>query len=242
VGAAIVLGAGDGLGGAIAERFAKGGLHAVLVRRDLEKARAAALKLNEAGYAATARNEDVRDPPAVERLFEFVESEIGPTEACIYNAGANVQKPLLETSPKLFRQVWELGCFGGFLAARECARVMAPRGRGALLFTSATSGIYGRAGFAAFASAKFGLRAVAQASARELGPRGVHVAHVVIDCGLRTEAIRRRYAARGVDIDALPEGRLAAPESVAEQYWMLTRQPKDAWTHELDLRPSVEPW
>lgn len=242
MGAAIILGAGDGLGGAVAERFAAGGLHAVLVRRDLAKAEEAAARLAEAGGRASASDADVRDPDQMEDLFDETEARVGPVEVCVFNTGANVQKPLLETSPRLFRQVWELACFGGFLAARECARVMGPRGRGTLIFTSATSGLYGRTGFAAFASAKFGLRAVAQASARELGPQGVHVAHVIVDCAIRTEAIRRRFAARDLDLDHLPEDSLARPESIAEQYWMLSRQPRDAWTHELDLRPFAEPW
>lgn len=242
MGAAIILGAGDGLGGAIARRFADGGHHAVLVRRDLDKAEAAAAEIVQSGGVASGRDTDVRDPEAMAELFRSVEADIGPVDVCVYNAGANTKKPLLETSPKLFRQVWELACFGGFLAARECAAVMGARGAGTLLFTSATSGIYGRTGYAAFASAKFGLRGVAQAAARELGPMGVHVAHVVVDCGIRTEAIRKRYAARDIDFDSLPEDALARPESIAEQYWMLTRQPRDAWTHELDIRPFAEPW
>lgn len=240
--AAIILGAGDGLGGALAERFAAGGHHAVLVRRDLAKAEAMAAEILRQGGVASGRDADVRDPDAMAELFRAVEADIGPVEVCIYNAGANTKKPLLETSPKLFRQVWELASFGGFLAAKESAAVMSKRGRGTLIFTSATSGIYGRTGFAAFASAKFALRGLAQAAAREFGPLGVHVAHVIIDCGIRTEAIRKRYAARDIDMDALDEDALARPESIAEQYWMLAGQPRDAWTHELDLRPFAEPW
>lgn len=242
MGVAIILGAGDGIGGSIAKRFAAGGDHAVIVRRDLDKAEEMADRIIAAGGKATARNDDIRDPEAMAELFRFVEETVGPVTTCVYNAGANVHKPLLETPPKLFRQVWELACFGGFLAAQECARHMAPRGQGTLLFTSATSGVIARTGYAAFASAKFGLRAVAQSSARELGPMGVHVANVIIDCAVYTEAIRKRYAARDIDIDELAPDTLARPESIAEQYWMLAQQPRDAWTHELDLRPYAEPW
>ncbi len=242
VGTAVILGAGDGIGGAIARRFSEGGDHVVIVRRDLNKANDMAPQITAAGGSASAANTDVREPEAVEALFRSIEDTTGPIDTCVYNAGANTNKPLLETTPKLFRQVWELACFGGFLAARECARHMVPRGRGSLLFTSATSGVVARTGYAAFASAKFGLRAVAQASARELGPAGVHVAHVIIDCAVSTDAIRERFAKRGIDIDDMAPDTLAQPESIAEQYWMLSRQPRDAWTHELDLRPYAEKW
>ena len=240
--AAIILGAGDGIGGAIARRFGQGGQHVVVVRRDLDKAGVLADEINAGGGAASAFNTDVRDPDAMSELFETVAGSIGPVDVCVYNAGANTKKLLLETTPKLFRQVWELACFGGFLAAQECARHMAPRGKGTLLYTSATAGIVARSGYAAFGSAKFGLRAIAQSSARELGPSGVHVAHVVIDCGVYTEAIRERYAKRDVDIDELAPDSLARPESIAEQFWMLSQQPRDAWTHELELRPYVATW
>ncbi len=242
MGAAIILGAGDGIGGAIARWFGQGGKHVVVVRRDLEKAQNLADEIAAAGGTASAFDTDVRDPDAMSALFQTVEETVAPVDVCVYNAGANTKRPLLETTPKLFRQVWELACFGGFLAAQECARHMAPRGKGTLLYTSATAGLMARAGYAAFGSAKFGLRAIAQASARELGPLGVHVAHIVIDCGVYTEAIRERYAKRSVDIDDLAPDSLARPESIAAQFWMLSQQPRDAWTHELDLRPYAETW
>ena len=131
--AAIILGAGDGIGGAIARRFGQGGQHVVVVRRDLDKAGVLADEINAGGGAASAFNTDVRDPDAMSELFETVAGSIGPVDVCVYNAGANTKKLLLETTPKLFRQVWELACFGGFLAAQECARHMAPRGKGTLL-------------------------------------------------------------------------------------------------------------
>lgn len=242
MGAAIILGAGDGIGGALAERFAKGGLHAILVRRDLEKAQEAAEALKAKGYQATGLSTDVRDPEQMTALFDQVEADRGSIDACLYNAGANVQKDLVDTTPKLFRQVWELACFGGFLAAQECANRMPKQGKGSLIFTSATSSFRARKGFAAFASAKFGLRAVAQAAARELGPQNIHVGHVIIDCGVYTEAIRKRYKARDIDIDTLPKDTLASTDSIADAYWYLHSQPRDAWTHELDLRPFGETW
>lgn len=185
---AIILGAGDGIGGALAERFAEEGYHSVIVRRDINKANKAAEILKSKGYKASGHNADVRDPEQVKNLFDQAESTWGKIEVCIYNAGANVQKDLIDTSPKLFRQVWELACFGGFLAARECALRMPKNGKGTLLFTSATSSQRSGKGYSAFASAKFGLKAVAQAAAKELGPKNIHVGHVVIDCGVYTEA------------------------------------------------------
>ena len=145
--------------------------------------------------------------------------------------------PLLETTARVFRKVWEMACFGGFLAGREAARHMLPRGAGSLFFTGATAGLRGGAGYAAFASAKFGLRAVAQSAARELGPQGIHVAHLVIDAGVDTAWVRERMG----DTPVRP-GQLMRPEAVAEAYWSLHRQPPDAWTFEQEIRPSAEKW
>ncbi len=239
---AIVLGAGDGIGGTVGRRFARGGLHVVLVRRDADHAESMAEALRAEGLHASAATTDVRDEMAMTALFDSVEAEFGPIEVCVYNAGANTQRSLLDTSPKLFRQMWELACFGGFLAARECARLMGPRGRGTLLYTGATSALVARSGYAGFASAKFALRAVAQATARELGPLGIHVGHVVIDCAVKTEAIRKMLAMRDVDVDSMPENSMATPDSIAEAYWYLHSQPRDAWSHEIDLRPLSENW
>ena len=157
----------------------------------------------------------------------------------VFNIGANVNFPLLETTSRVFRKVWELACFAGFLTGREGARGMLPRGRGSIFFTGATAGLRGGSGYAAFASAKFGIRAVAQATARELGPKGIHVAHLVIDAGVDTEWVRERMRAAGVS----PEDRvLLQPASVAETYWALHQQTSDAWTFETEIRPSVEIW
>ncbi len=162
---------------------------------------------------------------------------------CLYNAGANASFPIVETSSEMYRKVWELGCYGGFLTGREAARRMLTRGRGTILFTGATASVRGGAGFAAFAGAKFGLRALAQSMARELGPQGIHVAHLIIDGGLNSAAIHARIKARsGIDREEIPNDSLIETSSVAEAYWTLHCQPRDGWTHELDIRPLVEPW
>jgi NAD(P)-dependent dehydrogenase (short-subunit alcohol dehydrogenase family) len=157
----------------------------------------------------------------------------------VFNIGANVNYPLLDTTERVFRKVWELACYAGFITGREAARRMLPHGRGSIFFTGATASMRGGSGYAAFAAAKFGLRAVAQSMARELGPQNIHVAHLVIDSGVDTEWVRQRIAAAG----GSPEERvLMNPASIAETYWYLHQQPRDAWTHELDLRPNQEPW
>jgi NAD(P)-dependent dehydrogenase (short-subunit alcohol dehydrogenase family) len=162
-----------------------------------------------------------------------------PLEVAVFNIGANVNFPLLDTTERVFRKVWELACHAGFLSGREAARMMLPRGRGSIFFTGATASVRGGKGYAAFASAKFGLRAVAQSMARELGPQGIHVAHLVIDAGVDTAWVRERIKARGGSAE---ERVLMDPASIAETYWQLHRQPRDAWTHELDVRPASETW
>jgi hypothetical protein len=163
---------------------------------------------------------------------------------CIFNPGANVNFPILETTERVFRKVWELACYGGFLTGREAARHMLPRGSGSIFFTGATASLRGGVGYAAFASAKFGLRAVAQSMARELGPKGIHVAHLIIDAGVDTAFVRERIRARGGDdaVENIQPDQLMDPSSVGEAYWMLHTQHRDAWTHELDLRPYGERW
>jgi hypothetical protein len=144
----------------------------------------------------------------------------------------------------VFRKVWEMACYAGFLAGREAARLMLPHGRGAIFFTGATASLRGGAGYAAFAAAKAGLRAVAQSAARELGPKNIHVAHLVIDAGVDTEWVRERIRAREGDegLRNLDPNRLMRPASVAETYWQLYQQPRDAWTFEMDIRPFGEKW
>ncbi|HVN29863.1 MAG TPA: SDR family oxidoreductase, partial [Candidatus Binataceae bacterium] len=167
-----------------------------------------------------------------------------PLEVCIFNIGANVNYPLVETTERVFRKVWEMPCYSGFLTAREAARLMLPRGRGSLFFTGATASIRGGVGYAAFAAAKFGLRAIAQSAARELGPKNIHVAHLIIDAGVDTAWVRDRIREREGEaaLADLEPGRLMRPEAVAEAYWQLYRQPPDAWTFEQEIRPLGEKW
>lgn len=241
-GVVLLVGAGDAIGAAVTQRFADGGYKVVIARRDAEKSRELVNELTKAGRDVRAVSVDARQEADVQALFAKVEREIGPIEVCLYNAGSNVAKPLLETTEKLFFKAWELACYGGFLVGREAAKYMVPRGRGTILFTGATASVRGGKGFAAFSSAKFGLRAVAQAMARELGPNNVHVVHLLIDAGVDSEAIHQRMKAAGVNVAEIPEDSLTKTSSIADAYWFTHHQSRDGWTHELDLRPSVETW
>ncbi|EKS31852.1 SDR family NAD(P)-dependent oxidoreductase [Afipia clevelandensis] len=241
-GVVLLVGAGDAIGAAVTQRFADGGYKVVIARRDAEKSRELVNELTKAGRDVRAVSVDARQEADVQALFARVEREIGPIEVCLYNAGSNVAKPLLETTEKLFFKAWELACYGGFLVGREAAKYMVPRGRGTILFTGATASVRGGKGFAAFSSAKFGLRAVAQAMARELGPRNVHVVHLLIDAGVDSKAIHERMKAAGVNVAEIPEDSLTKTSSIADAYWFAHHQSRDGWTHELDLRPSAETW
>jgi NAD(P)-dependent dehydrogenase (short-subunit alcohol dehydrogenase family) len=241
-GVALLVGAGDAIGAAVARRFATVGYSVCIARRDADKSFSVVQDIIAAGGTACAVGTDVRSEEAVQTLFAQVEAELGPVEVCLFNAGANVKSPLIETNAKLFSRIWELACYGGFLTGREAARYMVPRGRGTILFTGATASIRGGSGFAAFAAAKFGLRAVAQSMARELAPKNVHVAHLIIDGAIDSEAIHRRLSAvTGVMPDLEPDS-LIQTSSVAEVYWALHNQSRDGWTHELDIRPYSERW
>lgn len=234
---ALVIGAGDALGGAIARRFAREGLVACVTRRHADKLESLVAAIREAGGEAHGFGSDARDEGQVSALFEHIESAIGPVAVTVFNIGANVRFPVTETTSRVYRKVWEMGCFAGFLAGRESARVMRPRGRGTILFTGATASIRGSVGFSAFAGAKHALRALAQSMARELGPEGIHVAHVIIDGAIDTEWIRTNFP----DIHALNErDGILNPDDIAENYWRLHAQPRNAWTQELDLRPWIE--
>jgi NAD(P)-dependent dehydrogenase (short-subunit alcohol dehydrogenase family) len=196
-----------------------------------------------AGLYVRAYSVDARQEAQVRDLCEQVEREVGPIEVCLFNAGANVQKPLLETSGELFFKAWQLACYAGFLVGREATRCMLRHGRGTMLFTGATASVRGGKGFAAFAAAKFGLRAVAQSMARELGPKNIHVVHLILDGAVNSTAIHKRLKAQsGIEPSQIQADSLAETSSVAEAYWFAHMQTRDAWTHELDLRPSVEPW
>ncbi|HEX7890152.1 MAG TPA: SDR family oxidoreductase [Ramlibacter sp.] len=234
---ALVVGAGDATGGAIARRFAREGYIACVTRREVDKLQPLLAQIRADGGEAHGFASDARQEEEVEALFDDIEARIGPVEVMVFNIGANVPSSILEETARKYFKIWEMACFAGFLNGRKAARCMAPRGRGTILFTGATASLRGSAHFAAFAGAKAALRALAQSMARELGPRGIHVAHVVIDGAIDTEFIRSNFPERYALKDQ--EG-ILNPEHVAENYWMLHRQPRDAWTHELDLRPWME--
>jgi NAD(P)-dependent dehydrogenase (short-subunit alcohol dehydrogenase family) len=180
---------------------------------------------------------DARAEDQMVALFDKVEAEIGPVEVAVFNIGANSPMSLLDETERRYRKIWELCALGGFLMAREAAHRMVPRGRGSILFTGATAAVRGGAGFAAFAGGKHALRALAQSAARELGPKGIHVAHIVVDGAIDTEFIRNQFPERYALKDS--DG-ILNPEHIAANYVMLHHQPRDAWTHELDLRPWQE--
>lgn len=238
---ALVIGAGDATGGAIARRFAREGYRTVVVRRarNLPQLEALAAAIRDQGGEAHAFGIDARLEEEMVPFLEQVEREIGPLEVAVFNVGGNVRHGIVDTTAQVYRKVWEMAAFGGFLTGREAARHMLPRGKGTILFTGATASLRGGSGFAAFAGAKHALRALAQSMARELAPQGIHVAHAVIDGAIDTQFIRERFP----DRYALKErDGLVQPDHIAEAYWMLHCQPRTAWTFELDLRPWIETW
>jgi len=234
---ALVIGAGDATGGAIARRFAREGFAACAVRRSVDKLQPLLEQIRAAGGVAHGFGTDARKEDEVQALVSGIEAGIGPIEVLVFNIGANVPGSVLDETARRYFKVWEMACFAGFLSGREVARRMVARGRGTIVFTGATASMRGGANFAAFAGAKHALRALAQSMARELGPRGVHVAHVVIDGAIDTAFIRDNFPDRYA---LKPQDGILNPEHIAEQYWMLHNQPRDAWTHELDLRPWME--
>ncbi len=238
---ALVIGAGNATGGAIARRFAREGYAAAITRRarNLDQLQALAETIRARGGIAHPFGVDAREEDEMAALFDQVEREIGPIEVAVFNVGGNVRFEVTETTSRVYRKVWEMAAFAGFLTGREAARRMVPRGRGSILFTGATASLRGGAGFSAFAGAKHALRALAQSMARELGPRGIHVAHVVIDGAIDTQWIEERFPERYALKDR--DG-ILKPDEIAESYWMLHQQPRSTWTHELDLRPWLEPW
>jgi NAD(P)-dependent dehydrogenase (short-subunit alcohol dehydrogenase family) len=231
-----VVGAGDYIGSAIARRFAREGYHVFAGRRTGDKLAPLVAEIEAAGGTCTGLPLDARQEDQVTDFMRRADEAV-LLEVVVFNIGANVNFPLLDTTERVFRKVWELACYAGFLTGREAARRLLPHGRGSIFFTGATASVRGGSGYTAFAAAKFGLRAVVQSMPRELGPQNIHVAHLVIDSGVDTEWVRQRIQARG----GRPKD-LMNPASIAETYWRLHLQPRDAWTHELDLRPNSETW
>lgn len=238
-GVALVVGAGDGLGGAVAKAFAQQGLTACVTRRPRHEDQLASLVAEIAADGGTAYGfaTDARDEDETVALFDRIESEIGPIEVMVFNIGANVRFDIGDTTAQVYRKVWEMAAFAGFLAGREAARRMLERGRGTILFTGATASLRGGAGFSAFSGAKHALRALAQSMARELGPQGLHVAHIVIDGAVDGDFIRGLYPDWE---ERLANDALLTPPHIAQEYVRLWQQPRDTWTHELDLRPWKE--
>ncbi|MDP5053344.1 MAG: SDR family NAD(P)-dependent oxidoreductase [Congregibacter sp.] len=238
-GIVLVVGAGDAIGAAICRQFGLAGYRVCAARRNVDRLRplemaAAAAGWHLHGYACDARQED-----QIATLFARIEADHGPLEVVVFNVGANVPMSVLETDSRKFHKIWEMACFSGFLTGREAARYMLPRKRGSILFTGATASVRGASGFGAFASAKHGLRAWAQSMARELGPKNIHVAHVVIDAPVDTAWIHENFpdAASLAHKDGLVD-----PDALARNYLMLHEQPRSAWTFELDVRPWIEKW
>jgi len=236
---ALVIGAGEGTGGAIAKRFALDGYIACGTRRTSEKLVPLVEEIEAAGGRARGFGCDARNEEAVEALFAEIERDVGPIEVVVFNPGANVNFPIREMTSRVYRKVWEMACFAGFLVGREAARVMVPRGRGTILFTGATASLRGGNGFAAFASAKHGLRALAQSMARELGPEGIHVAHIVIDGAIDGAFIRKMF---GDALEKRGPDAMLLPDAIAETYYAIHAQSRSAWTFEADVRPWIEPW
>ena len=235
----LVIGAGDATGGAIARRFAREGYIACVTRRSADKLQPLVDAIRAEGGEAHGFASDARKEEAVIELVETIERDIGPIEAFVFNIGANVPCSILEETARKYFKIWEMACFSGFLTGREVAKRMVKRQRGTILFTGATAGLRGASGFAAFAGAKHGIRALAQSMARELGPMGLHVAHMVVDGAIDTEFIRETFPERYKLKD---QDGILDPEHIADSYWYLHSQPRDAWTFELDLRPWIERW
>jgi NAD(P)-dependent dehydrogenase (short-subunit alcohol dehydrogenase family) len=240
---AAVIGAGDYIGAAIAKKFAAEGFTLFVGRRNSDKLAPLVKEIESAGGRVFARSLDARKEEGIVSFLSDADQQ-APLEVCVFNIGANVNFPLLDTTERVFRKVWEMACYSGFIAGREAARLMLPHGRGSIFFTGATASLRGGIGYAAFASAKFGLRAVAQAAARELWPKNIHVAHLIIDSGVDTEWVRERIKEREGQsaLDNLDPNRLMPPGAVAEAYWQLHQQPRSAWVFEQEIRPFGEKW
>ena len=236
---AIIIGAGVSTGSAITRKFAEMGYHVCPVRRERNFSELEKLTngIKEAGYLATPFGVDARDEDAIAKLFKEVEENIAPIDVVVFNPGANVFFPIEDTTARVYKKVWEMAAFAGFLTGREAAKYMKKRGHGSIFFTGATASIRGGAGFSAFSGAKFALRSLSQSMARELGPQGIHVAHFIIDGAIDTPFIKENFP----DTYALKEkDGILQPKEIAEAYWNIHVQHPSAWTQEMDLRPYME--
>jgi NAD(P)-dependent dehydrogenase (short-subunit alcohol dehydrogenase family) len=223
-GNAVIVGVGPGLGAALGMTFARAGYAVALAARNPKKLDAIVAKIEAAGGHATAHACDATDEGQVVDLFDAAEKSHGPIEVAIHNASNFTRAPIADLAASDYEQAWRVIAFGGFLVGREAARRLTPKGRGSILFTGATASLRGGAAFAAFAGGKFALRALSQSMARELGPKGIHVAHFILDGMIGENA----------------EGRELWPAAIADAYLSVHRQDKSAWTHEIDLRPWSE--
>jgi NAD(P)-dependent dehydrogenase (short-subunit alcohol dehydrogenase family) len=233
------VGASRGLGAAVARRFAREGFRITVIGRSAEKLGATLKELREGGAVAEAVIGDVTDQALVQRAVAQSDAAAAPLEAAIFNAGGNWPKAFLEMDAAFLDGMWRVNALAGFFFAKAALEAMLPRQRGTLLFTGASASLRGRAKFCGFAQAKAALRALAQSAAREFGPQGIHVAHVVVDGAIDGDRINSFLpglkAQRGAD-------GLLDPDAIAENFWQLHCQTRSAWTHEIDVRPWVEPW
>ncbi len=237
---AVVLGAGasNGVGGALARRFAGEGLHVVIAGRTQAKVDALAEEITATGGSAEAVRVDVTSAEDQDALFKHV-AERGPIAAVLYNAGNNAIIPFEQLDAETYESFWRVGNFGAFLTAKRAIPLLKAQGSGSLFFTGASGSMRGKANFAHFASMKAGLRMLAQSLAREFGPHGVHVAHFIIDGVIDGEMVRSRF---GEFLEQMGEDGSLSPDAIAEAFWYVHNQPRSAWTHELDLRPFKENW
>ena len=237
----VILGAGapDGVGGALARKFAKNGLNVIVSGRTQEKLNATTKEIEADGGSAEGCVADVTSEADLDALFKRVEDRQEPLAAVLFNAGSNLPVPFEDLTPAMFEEFWRIGCYGAFLTAKKAMPILKQQGQGSILFTGASASLRGRPGFGHFAATKAALRNLVQALAREYGPQGIHVAHVVIDGIINGDIVRGRY---GEYLESLGEDGSLAPDAIAQAFWTLHKQHRSAWTHELDLRPFSEKW